>query len=135
MSLEPSIRDLLIHSLIIPCICAESGGVCTSCGARVAISSQDRSEVRPPFAERTDAVNPEGQPSSSTTSSSAADARAAEAMAFKNRLVSANLLYSRFTWSIHTTVPAGCLRMHFSTNTIQYPAPIRQIPLLVTGGL
>ncbi|BDA48892.1 probable activating signal cointegrator 1 at N-terminal half [Coccomyxa sp. Obi] len=65
----------------------ESGGVCTFCGAKVALSSQESSEVRPPFAERSAAPDSQGQPASSTPTSAAADDKVAEAVAFKNRLV------------------------------------------------
>lgn len=66
---------------------AEAGGVCTFCGAKVALSSQESSEVRPPFAERSAAPDSQGQPVSSTPTSAAADDKVADAIAFKNRLV------------------------------------------------
>ncbi len=66
---------------------AESGGVCTFCGAKIALSSQESSEVRPPFAERSVAPDSQGQPGSSTPANAAADEKVAEAVAFKNRLV------------------------------------------------
>lgn len=66
---------------------AEMGGVCTFCGAKVALSSQESSEVRPPFAERSAAPDSQGQPVSSTPTSTAANDEVAEAIAFKNRLV------------------------------------------------
>ena len=72
--------------------CAESGGVCTFCGAKVALSSQESSQVRPPFADREAAPASQEQPGSSMPASAAADAGAAEAVALKNRLVRAQLV-------------------------------------------
>ena len=74
-----------IHAIIL--YCAESGGVCTFCGAKIALSSQESSEVRPPFAERSVAPDSQGQPGSSMPANAAADEKVAEAIAFKNRLV------------------------------------------------
>ncbi|EIE18808.1 hypothetical protein COCSUDRAFT_44977 [Coccomyxa subellipsoidea C-169] len=65
----------------------ESGGVCTFCGAKVALSSQESSHARPPYAERVAAPASQEQPASSALAGSAVDDSAAEAVALKNRLV------------------------------------------------
>ncbi len=75
-----------------PLCCAESGGVCTFCGAKVALSSQESSHARPPYAERVAAPASQEQPASSAPAGSAVDDSAAEAVALKNRLVRAHLI-------------------------------------------
>jgi hypothetical protein len=65
--------------------------MCTFCGAKVALSSQESSQVRPPYADRAAAIPSPEQPGSSAPASAAADAGAAEAVALKNRLVRAQL--------------------------------------------
>ncbi|KAK9918905.1 hypothetical protein WJX75_007967 [Coccomyxa subellipsoidea] len=75
----------------------ESGGMCTFCGAKVALSSQESSQVRPPYADRAAAIPSPEQPGSSAPASAAADAEAAEAVALKNRLVDYDRNASRRT--------------------------------------
>jgi hypothetical protein len=71
------------------CCAAETGGVCTFCGAKVSLSKSGASELRPPAAERLSRSNAgtgaAQQPSNSAQSDSTA---IAEAVAFKDRLVS-----------------------------------------------
>ena len=74
------------------CVLADTGGVCTFCGAKVSLSRSGASEVRSLAAERlrerraggNAASSSASQPSSSAESESTA---IAEAKAFKDRLV------------------------------------------------
>ena len=65
---------------------AELGGACTFCGAAVALTRGARSEERPPAAERASAG---GGHAAGDAGSAAASDKAAEAAAFKDRLVGA----------------------------------------------
>lgn len=83
-----SLHTWVMQGIRVCCLrAAELGGTCTFCGAKIALVHSVRSEERPPAAERRGGQSAAAGSPAGASGDAAATEKAAEAVAFKDRLV------------------------------------------------